>query len=81
MASTSRKRKNGRGTIRCAGRYVDEEGALVELADGTLLSIPQHAQRDVRRWEPSTEVLLTADRMTLYNLRTGASVKAGEVRE
>jgi hypothetical protein len=49
-------------------------GAVLKLADGSLLSIPQYDQYDTGWWLPPYRALLTGDKMYLWNLKKGKRV-------
>ena len=69
-----------------AGRYITtsgflttvteslEDGAVLKLADGSTLSIPQYDRFDTGWWIPPYKVLLTGNRMYMWNLRKGKRV-------
>ena len=50
------------------------DGAVLKLADGSLLSIPKYDQFYTGWWLPPYKVLLTNDKMYLYNLKKGKRV-------
>lgn len=56
------------------------DGALLRLADGTLLSIPQYDQFNTGWWMPPYKALLTANKLYLYNLKKGKRVWVNNVR-
>jgi hypothetical protein len=45
------------------------DGALLQLLDGTFLSIPSYDQYDTGYWLPPYKVLITSDKMYLWNLK------------
>ena len=50
------------------------DGAVLRLADGSLLSIPQYDRYDTGWWLPPYKALLTGNRMYLWNLNKGKRV-------
>lgn len=50
------------------------DGAVLKLADGTLLSIPQYDRYDTGWWLPPYKALLTGNKMYLWNLKKGKRV-------
>ncbi|MBU4494277.1 MAG: hypothetical protein KJ874_03145 [Acidobacteria bacterium] len=50
------------------------DGAVLKLADGSLLSIPQYDWYDTGWWLPPYKALLTGNRMYLWNLKKGKRV-------
>ena len=44
-------------------------GAVLRLADGSLLSVPEYDQYDTGWWLPPYKALLTGNKLYLYNLR------------
>jgi len=50
------------------------DGAVLKLADGSLLSIPQYDRYDTGWWLPPYKALLTGNRMYLWNLKKGKRV-------
>ena len=50
------------------------DGAVLKLADGSLLSIPEYDQYDTRWWLPPYKALLTGNKMYLWNLKKGKRV-------
>jgi len=50
------------------------KGAVLKLADGSLLSVPEYDQYDTGWWLPPYRALLTASRTYLYNLKKGKRV-------
>ena len=51
-----------------------EDGALLKLADGSLLSIPKYDQYNTGWWLPPYKALLTGNKMYLWNLKKGKRV-------
>lgn len=51
-----------------------EDGAVLKLADGSLLSIPEYDQYDTGWWLPPYKALLTRNKMYLWNLKKGKRV-------
>lgn len=51
-----------------------DDGAVLKLADGTLLSIPQYDRYDTGWWLPPYEALLTGNGMYLWNLKKGKRI-------
>ncbi len=68
------------------GQYVSQAGylttvvetlgddAILKLADGSLLSIPEYDQYDTGWWLPPYKALLTGNKMYLWNLKKGKRV-------
>jgi hypothetical protein len=68
------------------GRYVSEtgylttvveslgDGAVLKLADGSMLSIPEYDQYNTGWWLPPYKALLTGNKMYLWNLKKGKRV-------
>ncbi len=50
------------------------KGAVLKLADGTMLSVPKYDQYDTGWWLPPYRALLTGNRLYLYNLKKGKKV-------
>ncbi|MBM3451322.1 MAG: hypothetical protein FJX78_10180 [Armatimonadetes bacterium] len=50
------------------------EGAVLRLADGSLLSVPSYDRYDTGWWLPPYRALLTSSRLYLYNLKKGKRV-------
>lgn len=50
------------------------DGAILKLADGSLLSIPQYDRYHTGWWLPPYKALLTANKMYLWNLEKGKRV-------
>ena len=50
------------------------DGALLKLADGSILSVPQYDQYDTGWWLPPYKALLSASKMYLWNLKKGKRV-------
>jgi hypothetical protein len=50
------------------------DGAVLRLADGTLLSVPSYDRYDTGWWLPPYRALLTSNRSYLYNLKNGKRV-------
>ena len=74
------------------GRYISQagylttvvkaygHGAILELSDGTLLSVPEYDRYDTGWWLPPYKALLTANRLDLYNLEKVKCVWVTPVR-
>jgi len=68
------------------GRYVSQtgylttvvetlgDGAVLKLADGSLLTVPEYDQFHTGWWLPPYKALLTGNKMYLYNLKKGKRV-------
>jgi hypothetical protein len=56
------------------------EGALLKLANGFLLSIPEYDQYDTGWWLPPYKVLLTGNMLYMYNLDKGKKVWVDSVK-
>lgn len=68
------------------GRYISQtgylttvvealgDGAVLRLADGSLLSIPEYDQYDTGWWLPPYKALITGNKMYLWNLKKGKRV-------
>lgn len=56
------------------------DGAVLRLADGTLLTIPQYDRYDTGWWLPPYRALLTGNKLYLYNLKKGKRVWVDTVR-
>jgi hypothetical protein len=52
----------------------EDEGAVLKLADGSLWSVPEYDRYDTDWWTPPYRVLITANRMYLYNLKKGKRI-------
>ncbi len=50
------------------------DGAVLRLADGSLLSVPEYDQYDTGWWLPPYKALLTGNKMYLWNLKKGKRV-------
>ena len=50
------------------------DGAVLKLANGSLLSIPDYDQYDTGWWLPPYKALLTGNKMYLWNLKKGKRV-------
>lgn len=50
------------------------DGAVLRLADGSLLSVPRYDQYYTRWWLPPYKALLTGNKMYLWNLKKGKRV-------
>ena len=50
------------------------EGAVLKLADGSLLSVPEYDQYDTGWWLPPYKGLITGNKMYLWNLKKGKRV-------
>jgi len=50
------------------------DGAVLKLADGSLLSVPKYDQFDTGWWIPPYKALLTENKLYLYNLKKGKRV-------
>lgn len=69
-----------------SGRYISQtgylttvvealgDGAVLRLADGSLLSIPEYDQYNTGWWLPPYKALLTENKMYLWNLKYGKRV-------
>ena len=50
------------------------KGAILRLADGSLLSVPDYDRFDTGWWLPPYSALITSNRLYLYNLKEGKRV-------
>ncbi len=50
------------------------DGAVLKLANGSILTIPEYDQYDTRWWLPPYKALLTGNMMYLWNLKKGKRV-------
>ena len=50
------------------------EGAVLKLADGSYVSVPEYDQYDTGWWLPPYKALMTSNKMYLYNLKKGKRV-------
>ncbi|MHB1992473.1 hypothetical protein [Metallibacterium scheffleri] len=55
-------------------------GAVLRLANGMLLSVPEYDQYDTSYWLPPYKVLLTGNEMYLYNLEKGKKIWVNVLR-
>jgi hypothetical protein len=51
-----------------------ENGAVLELMDGRLLSVPEYDRYDTGWWLPPYKALVASDEMYLWNLKKGKRV-------
>jgi len=51
-----------------------DNGAVLRLADGSTVSIPQYDQYNTRYWLPPYRALVTGNRTYLWNLKKGKRV-------
>lgn len=56
------------------------DGAVLELADGSMWEIPSYDQFDTNFWMPPYHVIITADQGHLINVSEGKKVWAKQVR-
>ena len=56
------------------------DGAVLKLADNTLLEVPQYDRFDTGWWLPPYKALLTGNKLYLYNLKKGKRVWVSVVK-
>jgi hypothetical protein len=52
----------------------EDKGTKLRLEDGTLLLVPGYNSYNINRWIPPYKVLLTGNRLSLYNLKDGRRI-------
>ena len=56
------------------------DGAVLELADGSLWSVPDYDRYDTGWWLPPYKALVTSTKLYLYNLKKGKRVWVSQVK-
>jgi hypothetical protein len=57
-----------------------DDGAILELDDGTILTIPDYDQFDTGWWLPPYQVIVTSNGLYMWNLKEGKRVWVDEVK-